>query len=153
MFKKKTQIKSLRLNTLENSFDFKYESATIYTHKYKAKIKPSSIHSPMAAKIIFIHKSEMTVLLVELPIVKTDAKGNVVINTHTDYKTATLQNAKDLLAKEDLKLLRVQLSAVRHKKAFGATSLEAIKEKELSAKVSLVKFIKKIHKFDEGGGF
>lgn len=146
-------LKKIILNTIDSVHTYEYDSAEIFTTKYSSKIKSNSIHVPSSAKIIFQRKADMTVLLVELPIIKVDAMGNVNIYTHTDFKTATLANAKELMQKEDLKLLKAQLSALKHKKAFGATSLEVIKEKEYSSKAELVKFIKKIKDFTEGGGF
>ncbi len=145
--------KIANLNTLESQIVMDYDFAEIFTTSYSAKIKPRSIHVPTSAKIILTHKNIMTVLLVQLPIIKVDADGVMNIYTHTNYKTASLANAQEFLAREDIKLLRAQLSAVRNKKTFGATSLEIIKEKELSSEIEIIGFIKKIGKFTEGGGF
>lgn len=145
--------KKIILNTLQDQKVFDYDFAEVFTTSYSSKIKPRSIHVPTSAKIIFTRKNIMTVILVQLPIIKVDKEGTINIHTHTNYETASLANAEQFLAREDLKLLKAQLSAVYHKKAFGATSLEVIKEKELSSEIELVQFIKKIRKYTEGGGF
>ena len=146
-------LKNLVLNTLEKREKFEFHSAEIFTTKYSAKLKANSIHVPNSAKIILTLQSEMTVLIVEMPIIKVDLHGNVIIHTHTDYKTVTLANAKELLNKDDVRILKAQLMAVKNKKVFGSTSLEVIREQELSSKVEVAKFLKKIKKFTEGGGF
>lgn len=146
-------VKKIILNMLEDQVLFEYDSAEVFTSSYSSKIRPRSIHVPTSAKIIFTRKNVMTVLLVQLPIIKVDKEGTINIHTHTNYKTASLANAEEHLAREDLKLLKARLSAVYHKKAFGSTSLEIIKEKELALEIELIQFIKKIRKFTEGGGF
>lgn len=145
--------KKIYLNTLEERVLFEYDSAEIFTSTYSLKVKPRSIHVPASAKLIFTHKNVMTVLIVQLPVIKVLKDGTITIYTHTNYKTASLQDAEKFLALEDVKLLKAQLSAVTNKKTFGATSLEIIKEKELSSEIELVRFVKKIRKFTEGGGF
>jgi hypothetical protein len=45
--------------------------------------------------------------------------------------------------------LKCVLDAVKHKKTFGATPLEIIKEQELTAKIEIIKFIKKMKRFME----
>lgn len=145
--------KKIVLNTLQDQIIFEYDTAEVFTSSYSSKIKPRSIHVPTSAKIIFTRKNVMTVILVQLPIIKVDKEGTINIHTHTNYETASLANAEKFLVREDLKLLKAQLSAVYHKKAFGATSLEVIKEKELASEIELIQFIKKIRKFTEGGGF
>lgn len=145
--------KKIIVNTLEEHVVHEYDSAQIFTPTYSAKIKPRSIHVPTSAKVIFVHKNVMTALLVQMPIIKVDKDGQMHIHTHTNYKVASMANMSEFLEHEDIKLLKAQLSAVRHKKAFGASPIEVIKEQELSSEIEMVRFMKKIKNFTEGGGF
>lgn len=140
------------LNTIDDVKEYNFEEARIFTTTYKTTLKPYSIHTPKAAKIILETESKISAFIVLQPLIKVDGNGDIQVFTPSTMEHATLRkkymesnyDKKDL--KSDLKLLKSQLKlGLSIKEMFDMNMNQSLYEASILEK--------RKEKIDKGGGF
>lgn len=143
----------LTFNALDRTKEYNFESATIYTLSYSAKLKKNAVHVPNVAKIIMKLGNKLTTLIMELPIVAIDEDGDVMVYTQTTFDLATLKEIQKFKEENPRMILKDNLSTIKSKKVLGLTAEEIVHEKLIKTRLDMHEIILRLSRYEEGGGF
>lgn len=142
----------LTLNTIDETKEFDFEKSSIFTVIYSSKLKPNSIHSPNAAKIIIENNLIIKSFIVLQPLVNVKSNGDLIIHTPSTLEQAMLRVPYSV-TKKDIKSVKKDVKMLKAKFELGISIQELIDMNYSEARFEAMTLEARVENPYKGGGF
>lgn len=131
---------------------FDMNKATIFTVPYNKRLKPNTLHTPNAAKIIIEDGNTISSFLLLQPIVNVLDSGDVEVHTSSTFDQATLKT-KYREDSKDMKSVKREIKILENKFKLGISIDELINMNYSRSMYEIMILEDRVENEYKGGGF
>lgn len=142
----------ITVHCIDGQLEYEFLIARLFTVKYSKKLRPKSIHTPKAGKIIFEGKGIITSIIAMQPLIKVNSRGDIIVYTSSTKDELVLKESYSH-EKEDIKDLKRDLKLLNSQFKLGLSIKELFEMNMNQAKYEASILEKRKENIYKGGGF
>lgn len=140
------------LKAIDEVKTFNMIKATIFTIPYNQRLKPNTLHTPNAAKIIIEDGNTISSFLLLQPIVNVHGNGDVEVHTSSTFDQATLKS-KYRDESKDMKSVKREIKILENKFKLGISIDELMNMNYSRSMYEIMVLEDRVENEYKGGGF